>query len=69
MGEDVEQHLRIRTGIEMPAVLVLDQLGQLFRVGEIAVVRKSRVLQVNIPSSMSKPDVQAALSKMLEGEF
>ena len=39
--EDVQQHFRVGSGVEMPPVLTNDHLGKLGGIGEIAVVRQT----------------------------
>ena len=40
-GEDVEQHLGVGAGVQMPEILAHEHLGQLGGVGEVAVVREA----------------------------
>ena len=45
--EHVEQHFRIGSGIQMPAVLAHQHFGEFARIGQIAVVRRGRCRRAN----------------------
>lgn len=45
MSEDVQQHFRIGTGVDMTQIGFVDFLGQLFDVGQVTVVRQRNAVR------------------------